>query len=100
MPTRVHKILGFKWFAKCGTRRQGSYRWIGSQSRRPQHFIVCREAEHRQNKVLHAVIKMKEPALRRYFTGRSVKPLNGAEVKSFGTERLRKDNPGSCQARI
>lgn len=69
-------------------------------ARNPARFIVCREAEHRQNKVLHAVIKMKEPTLRRYFTGRSVKPLNGAEVKSFGTERLRKDNPRGCQARI
>jgi len=26
----------------------------------PQLFIVCREAEHRQNVVLHAVVKMVE----------------------------------------
>jgi hypothetical protein len=33
------------------------YQWIARKSNR---FIVCREAEHRQNKVLHAVIKMVE----------------------------------------
>ena len=37
--TRGHKILGLKWFAKCGTRWQGSYRLIGTQARKPQHFI-------------------------------------------------------------
>ncbi len=29
-------------------------------ARNPQRFIVCREAEHRQNIVLHAVVKMVE----------------------------------------
>lgn len=31
-----------------------------NDARKPQHFIVCREAEHRQNIVLHAVVKMVE----------------------------------------
>ncbi|MFA7020807.1 MAG: hypothetical protein WC215_04575, partial [Bacilli bacterium] len=34
-----HKTLGFKWYAKCIARWQGSYRLIGSQLRNPQRFI-------------------------------------------------------------
>lgn len=34
-----YKILGFRRFAKCVARRQGSYRLIGSLLRTPQHFI-------------------------------------------------------------
>ena len=37
--TRGHKTLGIKWFTKCITRWQGSYRLIDSQSRNPQRFI-------------------------------------------------------------
>lgn len=51
---------------------------------------VCREAEHRQKKiiVLHAVIKMVEPAHRGRLTGEGLKPPKGAVVKSYGIERL------------
>jgi hypothetical protein len=59
-PNTRYKILGFKWYAKLIARWQVFYRLIGSQLRTPQHFIVCREAEHRQNIVLHAVVKMVE----------------------------------------
>ena len=31
--------MGFKWYAKCIARWQGSYRLIGSQLRNPQRFI-------------------------------------------------------------
>jgi hypothetical protein len=59
---------------------------------------VCREAEHRQNKVLHAVIKMEESRrsgmnLQRRLTGGGAKPPNGALVKSQGAERFGKDRP-------
>jgi hypothetical protein len=67
--------------------------------------IVCREAEHRRGKVLHAVIEMVETASvqlarRGRIAGRGLnrseaqlmtegnKPPKGAVVKSHGTERL------------
>lgn len=68
-----------------------SYRLISSQLRSPQHFIVCREAEQRQNNVLHAVIKMVEAFFklthRCRLTGGGIKPPEGALVKSQGAER-------------
>lgn len=39
MPTRGHKILGFKWFAKCSARWHVFSGWIIEQLRKPQHFI-------------------------------------------------------------
>jgi len=59
---------------------------------------VCREVEHRQNKVLQAVNKMVELANRQKTyqcrcSGRGIKPPNGAEVKSFGIERFGKGSP-------
>ena len=54
-------------------------------------LIVCREAEQRQNNVLHAVIKMVEAFFklthRCRLTGGGIKPPEGALVKSQGAER-------------
>ncbi len=59
--------------------------------RNRQLTIVCREAEQRQNNVLHAVIKMVEAFFklthRCRLTGGGIKPPEGALVKSQGAER-------------
>jgi len=66
---------------------------------------VCREAEHRQIKVLHAVIEMVEAVMkqlnhRNRLAGEGSKPPKGAVVKSHGTERLGKAYPRDVQVRI
>lgn len=65
---------------------------------------MCREAEHRQSKVLHAANEMVEAVVGRTtsvtVSGGGTKPPNGALVKSQGTERFGKGNPRGCQVRI
>jgi len=63
---------------------------------------VCREAEHRGNIVLHAVIEMveavmKQLAHRNHLAGEGSKPPKGAVVKSHGIERLGKAHPRGVQ---
>ena len=59
--------------------------------------IVCREAEHRQYKVLHALVEMMESTHRSRFTGGGSKLPNGAVVKSHGIERLGNAYPRDVQ---
>lgn len=41
-----YKILGFNYFAKSKSHRQGFYRWIGLLFRNPQHFIMPNVMSH------------------------------------------------------
>ena len=63
--------------------------------------IVCREAGHRRNIVLHAVIKMEGSVkgwmnLRCHLSGGGIKLPKGAVIKSHGAERLGKAMPRVC----
>ena len=56
----MYKTLGFKWLCEVFCPASASATPDSDEARNPQRFIVCREAEHRQNVVLHAVVKMVE----------------------------------------
>ena len=56
----MYKTLGFKWLCECFCPASAFATADSDEARNPQRFIVCREAEHRQNIVLHAVVKMVE----------------------------------------
>jgi len=56
----IHKILGFWCLREPFCPAPTFVTADSDDARNPQHFIVCREAEHRQNIVLHAVVKMVE----------------------------------------
>ena len=82
-----YKTVGVQWFARVWFPLQISTTVDRNAARKPNRFIVCREAEHRQRIVLHAVIEMEGSArwrtnLRRRLTGGGAKPPNGALVKS------------------
>jgi hypothetical protein len=55
-----YKTVGVLWFARVWFPLQISTTVDRNAARKSNRFIVCREAEHRQNKVLHAVTKMEE----------------------------------------
>jgi len=56
----MYKTLGFKWLHEVFCPAFAFVTADRDEARNPQRFIVCREAEHRQNIVLHAVVKMVE----------------------------------------
>ena len=56
----MYKTLGVKWLLEVFCPASAFATADKEVARNPQHFIVCREAEHRQNIVLHAVVKMVE----------------------------------------
>jgi|BioPla2DNA2_1021312.scaffolds.fasta_scaffold77833_1 hypothetical protein len=56
----LYKALGFKWLNQVFCPASAFVSADRNEARNPQRFIVCREAEHRQNIVLHAVVKMVE----------------------------------------
>ena len=58
--TRYIKHLAESANFKGGTFYKHRNGLIGNRFEMPNDFIVCREAEHRQNIVLHAVVKMVE----------------------------------------
>ena len=56
----MYKTLRFKWLIEVFCPASAFVSADSDEARNPQRFIVCREAEQRQNTVLHAVIKMVE----------------------------------------
>lgn len=56
----MYKTLGFRWLHDIFCPASAFVTADSDEARNPQHFIVCREAEHRQNIVMHAVVKMVE----------------------------------------
>ena len=56
----VYKALGFKWLSQAFCPASAFVSADRNEARNPQRFIVRREADHRQNKGLHAVNKMVE----------------------------------------
>jgi hypothetical protein len=56
----THGIVhaGFSGFRRFVARKKSRCKLIGFRFVIPHDTIVCREVEHRQNKVLHAVNKM------------------------------------------
>ena len=54
----MYKTLGFRWLLEVFCPASVFATAEREVARNPQRFIVCREAEHRQNVVLHAVVKM------------------------------------------
>jgi hypothetical protein len=56
----MYKTLGFRWLLERFCPASAFATVDRDEARNPQRFIVCREAEQRQNTVLHALIKMVE----------------------------------------
>ena len=56
----IYKILGFRCLCEPFCPATTFVTADSEVARNPNRFIVCREAEHRQNIVLHAVVKMVE----------------------------------------